>query len=533
MTTSENRDDRLDRLRSEWPVESMVDGVMARVNELAPRPRRKPRRTKILASLALSAMIASLALGWILLFSRPQSLLASVQHDLRQAKHAHIVITHWDKKDETQRAEIWYARGKGLSVTHGDEIIVEDGKTQWTWSTKPGDGERIVLRQDSPGFFTTQLPSMLALPENAGEFAKTKAPEHDRVVNGVECHGFFLTLDESKVRRRAPGQSVIRALVLVEKSGRIHEITLQEQVKTGVWKNTRKIEIDHEALAAEDKVAADLPAGYRVIDRAKAFHEKYPIEKAITKTEMGGLILAVHDVQPLKDREGMYVVSSVRGTAEFLKAYPPRVRPLNPEVVLLDVAFQPGSNMTQGSNYHRVVLGSLSRDGIDYSWWMVLPRRRFVMKEGKRVYEPVGTAWTTPGEPGRLDDLPGKARIPLTATYWDEKHRDAKGTQQTVSTWEEAPVPADRPATTLETVSARARRDVRQMGGSGTGGLLGVAADLKEAPMTLRPLSRVTPETTDEEFAAAVRRGLEDLRGFDKIEDSRPGEMPPGAVEKK
>ena len=98
---------------------------------------------------------------------------------------------------------------------------------------------------------------------------------------------------------------------------------------------------------------------------------------------------------------------------------------------------------------------------------------------------------------------------------------------------EEAPVPADRPATTLETVSARARRDVRQMGGSGTGGLLGVAADLKEAPMTLRPLSRVTPETTDEEFAAAVRRGLEDLRGFDKIEDSRPGEMPPGAVEKK
>ena len=51
--------------------------------------------------------------------------------------------------------------------------------------------------------------------------------------------------------------------------------------------------------------------------------------------------------------------------------------------------------------------------------------------------------------------------------------------------------------------------------------------------MTLRPLSRVTPETTDEEFAAAVRRGLEDLRGFDKIEDSRPGEMPPGAVEKK
>ena len=87
-----------------------------------------------------------------------------------------------------------------------------------------------------------------------------------------------------------------------------------------------------------------------------------------------------------------------------------------------------------------------------------------------------------PGEPGRLDDLPGEARVPLSATYWDDKHRDANGVQQGVSTWAAVPLPADRPPATLEDVAARARLDVQRMSVSGAGGLLGVAANLKPAP---------------------------------------------------
>ena len=158
------------------------------------------------------------------------------------------------------------------------------------------------------------------------------------------------------------------------------------------------------------------------------------------------------------------------GTSEFLKAFPPRVRALNPELTLLDVAFQPGSNRTQGSKYYRVVMGNLTRNGVEYSWWLVLPRRHYRVKDGKRVYEPESTASYMPGEPGRLDDLPGKARVPLSATYWDDKHRDANGVQQGVSTWAEVPLPADRPPATLEDVAARARHDVQRMSVSGAGG---------------------------------------------------------------
>ena len=257
----------------------------------------------------------------------------------------------------------------------------------------------------------------------------------------------------------------------------------------------------------------------------------YPLDRALRQVELGGLILAVHDLQPLVGREGFYVVSSVRGTAEFLKTYPPRPRPVNPEVVVFDVAFQPGSNMMQGGKYDRIVMGSASRDGVEFSWWLVVPRRFFKVKDGKRVYLPENDQSAMPGEPGRLDDLPGTARVPLSATYWDEKHRDANGAQQDVSTWAEVPLAPDRPPGTLEEVAARARDDLLMMGVGGAGGLLGVAADAKAAPNTLRPLSHFSQETvSDADFAAAVRRGLDDCGQFDEVRDVRPEDMlPPGA----
>jgi hypothetical protein len=528
MTFSDNLDDRLDRLRSDWPVDSMVADVMTRINRHSPRRSSKFGRKRVFAGLAASGIVITLAFVWLIMLSRPASLLASVQDDLNRASYAHVVITQWGVNQDGHRAEIWYAKGKGLRVDQGDDVIVEDGKTQWAWSTKPGEGEKVVLRQQSPGFFTTQLPSMLALPETTREFKRVRSPELDRVVNGKACQGFSLTLDESKGLRVSPGQPAFRGLVLAETAGRIHEITLQDQQKDGSWKNTRKIEIDYDSVVPPEKVTAQLPAGARVIDRAEVFHATHPLAKAIVQVELGGLILAVHDIQPLKDREGFYVVSSVRGTSDFLKEFPPRVRAFNPELVLLDVAFQPGSNMIQGRKYDRIVMGNLTRDGVEYSWWLILPRRFYRLKDGQRVYEPVTTASYLAGEPGQLDDLPGKARVPLSATYWDDKHRDAKGVQQGVSTWAEVPLPTDRTPATLEDVASRARRDVKRMSVSGAGGLLGVAADLKTTPQTLRPLSRILSDVPDAEFAAAVRRGLEDLRQFDKVEDLRPDDFLPG-----
>ena len=184
--------------------------------------------------------------------------------------------------------------------------------------------------------------------------------------------------------------------------------------------------------------------------------------------------------------------------------------------------------MMLGAKYDRIVLGSANRDGVEFSWWLVVPRRFFQVKDGKRVPLPENDASGMPGEPGRLDDLPGKARVPLSATYWDEKHRDANGIQQGVSTWADVPLPPDRPPTTLEEVAGRARRDLLVMAAGGVGGLLGVAADSKAEAQSLRPLSHFSPETvSDADYAAAVRRGLDDLRQFDEIREVGPQDMLP------
>ena len=159
---------------------------------------------------------------------------------------------------------------------------------------------------------------------------------------------------------------------------------------------------------------------------------------------------------------------------------------------------------------------------------MIVPRRFFELKDGKRVYQPESDVSFMPGEPGRLDDLPGKARVPLAATYWDEKHRDARGVQQEVSTWAVVPVPADRPPATWEDVTARARRDLLVMGAGDVGWLHGVAADTKADGPNLRGMSSFKPDAiSDADFAAVVRRGLDELRRLDEVHMPGPEDAVP------
>ncbi|WP_165229162.1 hypothetical protein [Aquisphaera insulae] len=521
---SDELEARFDQLRKEWPARSMVDDVMSRI---AVSPPHRPRwRGRLLAGTAMTGLAASLILAWLLLLSTPKDLLAAVQDDLRKAQTAHLVTTTWDDQGkELGKFDLWYGRDRGLRAELPGQIVVEDGTTQWSWRTAEPQGEQVVLRQRSPGFFTTMLPGMLSLSEIRDEGIPVRAPELDRAVDGHVCRASTIA-----IRNATPPA---RGIVLAESNGRIREITVERRGDDGTWRRERQIRIAYDVPIPAEKLAARLPEGARVIDRDAAFESLHPLDRSLHRVELGGLILAVHDVQPLVNREGFYVVSSVRGTPEFLRQYPPRRRPINPEVVALDVAFQPMGNGMMGGNYDRIVLGTASRDGVEFCWWLIVPRRFFKVKDGKREYLPVDEPSGMPGEPARLDDLPGKARVRLEATYWDETHRDARGVQQDVSTWVEVPLPPDRPPAAIEAVAARARRDLLTMGSGGAGRLLGIAADAKADASKLRPMSGFSPEsTTDADFAAAVRRGLDDLRQCDETHDIGPEDMlPPGGAD--
>jgi hypothetical protein len=538
--TPDNVEERLARLRAEWPAESIVDRVMARLGtSLDPVAARSAwfTRPRLFAALAASGLLAAVGLAWLLIATHPTTLLATVEQNLARAGSAHLDVTFWDDKGQAHKSEVWYRRDGGLRAEGPDEVIVEDVQFQWTWRKEAKPGEVIVLRQPRPNFLGRSLARLLALPDIPSFLSRDRAPELDRAIDGTACRGYLLNPTgpdpDLPPGAKPVNQRPFRGVVLADAEDRVHQITFQERRDDGQWRSVREIRIDYGAAVAPEMLAARLPAGARVIDRDRVFEDRYPLEGALHRVDAGGLLFAVHDVRPLKDREGLYVVSSVRGTAEFLRKYPPRRRWINAEVSALDVAMQPMASGNYGGKYDRIVLGNAAREGVEYSWWMIVPRRYFKIKNGEKVFEPESDVSFMPGEPGRLDDLPGKARVPLAANYWDERLRDANGAMGTVARWVEVALPADRRPTTVEDVASRARHDLQMMQYGGSSSLMGVAADARGDAQTLKPMSRFEPDkVSDAEYAAAVRRGLDDLRQSDEIREVDAGMMLPSGAKK-
>ncbi len=143
---------------------------------------------------------------------------------------------------------------------------------------------------------------MLALPDMPSFMTRDRAPELDRVINGHACLGYVLT-QTGPDPDLPPGSKPVnprpfRLQVLPEAEGRIHEVIFQERRDDQTWRSVREIRIAYDVPVPDERVAARLPAGARVIDRDQIFEDRYPLERAIYRTELGGLILAVHDIRP-------------------------------------------------------------------------------------------------------------------------------------------------------------------------------------------------------------------------------------------
>jgi hypothetical protein len=524
--TPDHVEDRLAQLRSQWPVGSLAATIITRISsEPVPMKAHRARSHRLvspLAALAASGLLAALGLAWVIIASHPSTLLAAVQDNLARAKSAHLLIAFWDDKGQVHRSEAWYRRGEGIRLESPEEVLVEDGQFQWSWRPNTPADEQVVLRQPHQGFFSKHLTPLLALPDIPAFLSRDRAPEFDRDVNGKACRGYLLT-QTGPDPSLPPGARPVdprpfRVLVLADADERVHNVIMQHREGNGDWRPSREVRIEYDVSVPPERIAPHPPAGARIIDRDEAFSSRYPLDQALLRFEVGGLLFAVHDLRPLKDREGIYVVSSVRGTPEFLRKYPPRRRMINPEISVLDVAFQPMGNGMMGGKYDRISLGNVAREGVEYAWWLVIPRKFFRLKDGKRVYEPQSDTSWVPGEPGRLDNVPGRLHVPLSATFWDEHHRDAKGVQQTVSQWVEVPLPPDRLPATIDDVAARTRHDLLLMGYGGSHSLLGIAAGTKADGSSLRPMNHFEPnQITDVEYAAAVRCGIDDLRSLDKV----------------
>ena len=416
MSEIDDLEVRLAQLGAAWPVGSMVNDVMARIETRAVAPVH--RRRRVFAGVAASGLlVAACTVAWLMVFHRPPSLLAAMQKDLANVSSAHVVITAWDKDDTPSgQQELWYRRGEGIRMENSDEITIDDGKMQWTWSKAAEDHPEVHRRESSP--WMAQFPKLLSLPglsDLDDEVTIVRVPEWDRTVHGKDCQGYTLTKWEEKGERPA-GQRVepeYRMQILAEPGGRVHQMTTQFRRKNGDWYRVGVADIDQETPVPPEKVAATLPEGARVVDKTgiDAFTNTHRVERGLEFVKRGDLLFGVHDVQPLQEMEGFYVVTSVRPTMELIQDLDKQQKDRRPELKRsYDVCFQPAANRIEGAKYDRVVLATLARDGVEYSWWLVFPRRMYRVKDGQRVDEPRNDASFMPGEPGQLDDVPGKVR---------------------------------------------------------------------------------------------------------------------------
>jgi hypothetical protein len=511
--TPKELEDQLRQLGTDWPVPSVTDAVMARIESRSVPPARRvslPLRRAALLGATAALLAVAVGVACLVVLAAPTTLQAQVRGALEKAGTAHIVISALDDKGVRQRGEIWYERGRGFRAEMPDEVILDDGRQQWTWRPGSKESEQVIARRASRDA-VSMITGLFQLGDAPAAWARRRAPEHDREIDGRPCHGFVVTPPTPQVVN-ADGSGLVpdphppRFVVLTDPDERIVHLEEQRQVD-GRWQAGRDVSLAYDVKVPAEKLAVNLPAGGRVIDADRALEERFPLDRALARGEADGLLFAVHELQRGPD-ETFYVVSSVRGTPEFLKQHPPRQRRLNLQVTLLDVAEQAAAAGTD-LDCNRAVLASAEADGVHYLWWLAVRRRYFTVEQGKR----------TPHADARSLELsPGKVRVPLQAI-----HRGASPRRDWVRVNVEASVAADQPVQPLADLAARTRRDallIQQASGAAVS-LLGWARDGEMRPT-------LPDQITDVNFARQVSQQLEWLHSNDEIAEPGPGMTPPG-----
>jgi hypothetical protein len=493
--TRQNLEEKLFRLAAEWPLQSVAESVIVRIENLRMEPvsrwRQRGRQSAVIV--AAAALLLALVPTWLLIFGRPRTLQAEVQQAIAKAGSAHVTISALDEKGVRREGEIWYSRDHGFRAESPDEIILDDGRQQLSW--RPGVESDLIVSRRASRDAITMIAESFQWGNTPGDWNRERAADHDREINGRMCQGFIIT---------PPPPNSFRIIVLVDADQRVMRTEDQRQVD-GQWRSGREVSIDYDAPVALDRFVAKFPEAARIIDADRVLDERFPLKSALATAEADGLLFAVHEVFRAED-DMFFVVSSVRGTPEYLKQNPPRRRRMNLQTTILDVANQPTAPGNHRADSGRATLADAEAEGVQYLWWLAARRRYYSIEDGVR---------TDRGESPSLEFEPGRVRLPLTASF-----RGPRANQPSANVDVVIALPTDTPAKSLLELAARTRRDILmvQQSSSATYALHGGIKHNGRATLE-------ADKVTDAAYAQELTEQFDWLHSMDKV--SWPPIMPP------
>ncbi|MDP6556165.1 MAG: hypothetical protein QGG71_15960 [Pirellulaceae bacterium] len=476
---------QLERLGKDWPGESVASEVIDRLQD-TPRPTRSSRKpTPILKAIAtLAALVALVAIGvWL---SQRQTLQAALQESLQQAHSWHVTKQVFDGEKVTV-GEIWFHRDHGLRTEAMGQVTVDNGTRSYTWSTQ-GDST-VLLRPSMDGIaMVAEMCDMSRIPT---DWKKRRESQLDQEVAGDRCQAYVL------VRQPDPPGSEIeeRVVALVDAVERLRRI-VQQRLMGGEWKRLSQVTIDYGRHIAASVFEPNYPKDAKVVDVQAALQGRFPLAEAVATKEKDGLLFAVHDVVPI-DEGCWYVISSVRGTAEYLEKYPPKNRRFNLNYTAQDVAWQMGTHGSVGK-VSQLFMFKMEWQGVEYLWRLVVRKDHAPSNNG--------------AEPGRV-------RLPLSASHMHPDRRDSQEVQ--LSTRLEMDVAiGQQAASTLEEVIAQARIDMKLVSSVfGESDSLSVGGSIKDSALQFTSFDEITDEAYARELTKArwqVQTG--DFSGVDPPE---------------
>ncbi len=463
MMTTEDLETQLECLAGEWPAESVADAVAGRVksetawplsgDDIAPEVLSSPsfgpeaRRSYFYPAIGLltTCLAGIVAAAWLLL---PQTLHAALQQSLRKSNSWHVTIEA-SVDEGSRRGEVWFHREHGFRTELDGQVTVDNGTKSFTWSTTAEDSI-VLLRPSMDGI--AMVAEMCDLSRVPRDWKKQRDTTLDRLVGTEECSAYLLVRNEQP---GIPQGAQQRMIVLVDDQTRPRQM-IHQTFENSEWKQQRVIAIDYEHSVPGSVFKPDYPEGAKVVDVQSALDERFPLSAARAVQQKDGLIFAVHDLVPIDDGT-WYSVTSVRGTPEYLREYPPSKRRVNLNYSALDVAHQMGSHGSAGSGT-QLLMFQMEWQGIDYLWRLVFWNNNLRPDHGAG---------------------PGKLRLPLYAAHMHPERQDSRGVQLATLVDIDVPVDTDKPLA-LEDVIARARLDMKLAGHvAGETGALRVAISMR------------------------------------------------------